>query len=69
MNIGGREFPVIGYVDSREMGHVPLVDVPMMNDATWNRRCLESRRRHPEAYREMGEDVEVVIAMLEGVVA
>ena len=69
MNIGGRELPIIGYAESREVGRVPLVGVPMMSDATWHRRCLESRRRHPEVYREMGEDVEAVIARLEAVTA
>lgn len=73
MNIGGRDYPVIGYVSTRETGTVPLVDIPMMSDYKWDLECLESRKKHPEVYRKMGEDVEAVIAKLErrirGVVA
>lgn len=65
MNIGGREYPVAGYVRSKEMGEVPLVDTPMLSDTKWHRLCLESRRKHPELYRSTGEDVEAVIASLE----
>lgn len=65
MNIGGREYPVTGYVESDGIGAVPIVGIRMMSDEEWHRSCLESRKKHPEVYREMGEDVEAVIAMLE----
>lgn len=65
MNIGGREYPVNGYVESEGIGSVPIVDIHLMSDEEWHRSCLKSRRENPELYRKAGEDVEAVIAKLE----
>lgn len=36
MNIGGQEYPIIGYIENEICGIVPLVDIPMMSDEKWN---------------------------------
>lgn len=64
MKIGQREYPVVGHVESKQMGTVPLVDIPMMSDYKWHLSCLSSRLEIPELYRALGEDVEAVIADL-----
>lgn len=70
MNIGGREYPVVGFVEDKRFGKLPLVAIPMMSDYQWPLRCLESRLENPEAYREMlGEDVEAVIDRLRATIA
>nr|DAX25263.1 MAG TPA: hypothetical protein [Bacteriophage sp.] len=74
MNIGGREYPVVGFVEDKRFGKLPLVAIPMMSDYQWHLRCLESRLEsrleNPEAYREMlGEDVEAVIDRLRATIA
>lgn len=65
MEIGGRAFPVVGYVDRESTGEkVPLVDIPMMSDYKWQLTSLQSRLDHPEWYATIGEDVEATIAQL-----
>lgn len=65
MEIGGRSYPVMGYVSNQATGTVPLVDVPMMSDYRWTQKALKSRLKNPKVYREiLGEDVEAVIAKL-----
>ena len=64
MNIGGREYPVVGFVEDKRFGKLPLVDIPMMSDYQWHLRCLENRLENPEVYRQSGEDVEATIAKL-----
>lgn len=66
MEICGRKYPVVGYVDSKNMGrHIPLVDIPMMSDYKGQLQSLQSRLENPELYRTvLGEDIEAVIAQL-----
>ena len=64
MKIGQHEYPVVGHVESKQMGTVPLVDIPMMSDYEWHLSCLNSRLKNLELYRAVGEDVEAVIAGL-----
>ncbi len=65
MKICGKEYPVIGEVESEELGQtVPLVDIRMMTDYRWQQLCLQGRLENPELYRKIGEDVEAVIADL-----
>lgn len=63
VDICGKEYPVIGYAKSKEMGMIPVVDIPMMDDYRWKLRCLEDRLEHPEWYAPF-EDVEKVVARL-----
>lgn len=65
MKIGQREHPVVGHVESKQMGTIPLVDIPMISNHEWHRSCLNSRLKSPELYRALGEDVEAAIADLE----
>lgn len=48
--IDGKSFPVKGKAKLGD-DYVPIVDVPMMSDITWQLHCLGSRIRHPEEYR------------------
>ena len=65
MEIGGRTFPIVGYVKRKSNGQVvPLVDIPMMSDYKWQLQALQDRLEYPEKYRHTGEDVEAVIAQL-----
>lgn len=65
MKIGSREYPVEGYIETKQTGFVPLVNIPVMSDYKWQLSSLRSRMENPEMYREgTGEDVEAVIAML-----
>lgn len=54
MIIGGKEYPVIGYVKSDVVPYdVPLVDIPMMSDERWNELA---RQNAVENYiREFGK--------------
>lgn len=69
MNSGGIDYPVIGMVEDKRFGKLPLVDIPMMSDYKWHVKCLESRLENPEIYRQSGEDVEAVIAKLRETIA
>ncbi len=70
MKVGSREYPIAGYVTTKETGPVPLVDIPMMSDYKWHLSCLNSRLENPEMYRTvLGEDVETVIAELRATLA
>ncbi len=64
MKVGGREYPIAGYVTTKQQGTLPLVDIPMMSDYKWHLSCLNSRLENPEMYRAADEDVEAVIAEL-----
>ena len=46
MNINGHRFNVVGEVKSRTGQAVPLLDIPMMSDETWNRYVIEGARKH-----------------------
>lgn len=61
MIIGGRSYPVVGTVNSKAFGAVPLVDIPMMSDYRWQQKSLQDRL---EKYRLIGEDVEGAISQL-----
>lgn len=63
MKVGTQDYPITGYVKSKRFGVVPVVDIPMMSDYTWQQLCLQSRLEHPERYAEL-EDVEATIAQL-----
>ena len=64
MKICDREYPILGYIETKQTGIVPLVDIPMMSDYKWQEMALQSRMRNPEYYRET-EDVEATIARLQ----
>lgn len=64
MKIGSREYPVVGYVETKQTGPIPLVDIPMMSDYRWHQLGLENRLKNPEIYRASGEDVDATIAQL-----
>jgi len=64
MIIGGRSYPVVGTVNSKTFGAVPLVDIPMMSDYRWQQKALQDRLEHPGKYRLIGEDVEETISQL-----
>ena len=60
---GGKLHPVSGYAKDETGREIPVVDIPVVSDYDWQRSCLESRLRHPEAY-EPYEDVEAAIDKL-----
>ena len=60
---GGKLHPVSGYAKDETGREIPVVDIPVVSDYDWQRSCLESRLRHPEA-NEPNEDVESAIAKL-----
>lgn len=65
MKVGNGEYPILGYVESKRYGVLPLVDIPMMSDYAWEEKALQSRLANPEFYRKaLGEDVEVTIAKI-----
>lgn len=43
MQIGQYEYPIAGYITTKQVGTVPLVDIPMMSDERWQ----ELARKHP----------------------
>ena len=62
-SLGGKSYPVTGYLSVAGMPTVPLVDLPMMTDYKWQLSCLESRLQHPEVYAQL-ENVEETVAKL-----
>ncbi len=44
-------------------GATPIVNIPMMSDYKWQKRCLEDRLKHPDKY-ENTEDVKATIERL-----
>lgn len=57
----GKEYPVSAHVKFQGGGSVPLVDLPMMSDYTWQLGALKSRLEHPEVYAKF-ENVEETVA-------
>lgn len=43
MQIGQYEYPIVGYITTKQVGTVPLVDIPIMSDERWQ----ELAREHP----------------------
>lgn len=64
MKVGSQEYPIAGYVTTKQHGALPLADIPMMSDYRWHQLGLKSRLETPELYRAAGEDVETVITEL-----
>lgn len=62
-SLGGKSYPVTGYLSVAGMPTVPLVDIPMMTDYQWQLSCLKSRLEHPEVYAQF-ENVEETVAKL-----
>lgn len=62
-SLGGKSYPVTGYLSVAGMPTVPLVDLPMMTDYQWQLSCLKSRLQHPEVYAQF-ENVEETVAKL-----
>lgn len=62
-SLGGKSYPVTGYLSVAGMPTVPLVDLPMMTDYHWQLSCLKSRLQHPEDYAQF-ENVEETVAKL-----
>lgn len=62
-SLGGKSYPVTGYLSVDGMPTVPLVDIPMMTDYQWQLFALESRLQHPENYAPF-EDVAETVANL-----
>ena len=61
--LAGKEYPVSAHVKFQGGGSVPLVDLPMMSDYTWQLGALKSRLEHPEVYAKF-ENVEETVARL-----
>ena len=61
--LAGKEYPVSAHVKFQGGGSVPLVDLLMMSDYTWQLGALKSRLEHPEVYAQF-EDVEETVARL-----
>ena len=49
MNIGGQEYPIIGYVENEIYGIVPLIDIPMMSDEKWNQLAEANMKAYRRA--------------------
>lgn len=65
MEVNGMIFPVKAMVEIEEGVEVPLLDIRMMSDFTWQLGALEGRLADSEGYaRVLGEDVAAVIASL-----
>lgn len=62
-SLGGKSYPVTGYLSVAGMPTVPLVDIPMMTDYQWQLFALESRLQNPENYVPF-EDVAETVANL-----
>ena len=60
--LAGRDYPVTARVKMQGGVNVPLVDLPMMSDYTWQLGALKSRLEHPEVY-----DPETVQALLRSI--
>lgn len=55
--IDGRKYTVTRHIE-REASNVektslPIVDIPMMSDETWQELCRKSREEHPEWYSNL----------------
>ena len=61
--LAGKDYPVTARVKMQGGLNLPLVDLPMMSDYTWQLGALKSRLEHPEAYAQF-EDVEETVARL-----
>lgn len=64
MEVGGKEYTVIGYEKDTQGKSVPLLDFPMMSDYKWQLGCLNDRLENPQKYIDKGEDVEATIKRL-----
>ncbi len=62
----GQEYPIVGYMPDPKTGlpTVPLLDIPMMSDYTWQLKCLQSRLANRERYAQQ-EDVDAAIEELQ----
>ena len=61
--LAGKDYPVTARVKMQGGQNLPLVDLPMMSDYTWQLGALKSRLEHPEVYAQF-EDVEETVARL-----
>lgn len=61
--LAGKDYPVTARVKMQGGLNLPLVDLPMMSDYTWQLGALKSRLEHPEVYAQF-EDVEETVARL-----
>ena len=61
--LAGQDYPVTARVKMQGGLNVPLVDLPMMSDYTWQLGALKNRLEHPEVYAQF-EDVEETVARL-----
>ncbi len=64
MEVGGRKHPVEAFIETENGGLIPLLDIPMMSDFTWQLGALLDREKDPEKYEAMGEDVPAVKARI-----
>ncbi len=64
MEVGGRKYPVEAFLETEGGGLIPLLDIPMMSDFTWQLGALLDREKDPEKYEAMGEDVPAVKARI-----
>lgn len=67
-NVAGREYPISDYVETKEFGTLPIVDIPMMTNYKWQKLCLEFRIKNRELYGKH-EDVDTSIAELQAWIA
>ena len=62
MEIWGVKYQVIGSVESKRHGTVPLLDIPMMSDETWMKLAQENAvDRYRRAFGREPESVEVAV--------
>ncbi len=72
--VSGIAYDVQGYVKADEAGNLravtpttigamPIINIPLMSDYTWQKRCLEDRLKHPEKYADR-ENLPETIARL-----
>lgn len=65
VQIGGREYPILDIVKTKDGREVPLVDIPMMSDFKWQLTSLEDRLADSVKYVEtLDENVEDTVTKL-----
>lgn len=62
-NVGDGCYPVMGALNVKGEGFVPVLDLPQMSDYDWQLCCLNDRLEHPQKYEGL-ENVAERIAHL-----
>lgn len=45
MKVGEHEYPIAGYITTKQTGAVPLLDIPMMSDERWQELARAQKQR------------------------